>query len=94
MYSHYSFDAASEASSGRKRPRRLRVKKYVENFQHQSGNSVSSIDMTGEIKDVIPDSTLEEGVTTNNPPNDVNIPQSTIFSADNSATQQPQAIVI
>jgi hypothetical protein len=67
------------------------VKKYVESFQHPSGSSVSSIDMTGEIKDVIPDSTIEEGWATSNPPNDVNFSQSTTFSADNSSTQESQS---
>jgi hypothetical protein len=55
QFSHYSFSSASQTSSSRKRPRRLRVKNYVDGVEHDgreftiSGSRI--IDMTGEITD-------------------------------------------
>ncbi|KAG7354040.1 two component regulator [Nitzschia inconspicua] len=59
QFSHYSFSSASQTSSSRKRPRRLRVKKYVEGFENSGGDRgvlVSrSIDMAGQISSVADD---------------------------------------
>ncbi|KAG7350960.1 hypothetical protein IV203_010320 [Nitzschia inconspicua] len=56
QFSHYSFSSASQTSSSRKRPRRLRVKKYVEGFENSGGDRgilvSSSIDMAGQISSV------------------------------------------